>query len=419
MAENLSTFSAHMASLAAIVGAASKHSLVLLDEVGVGTDPGEGAALAQAILETLADKGCRVIATTHYNLLKEMADVDPRFCNASVEFDPETLAPTYRLHLGTPGASSATAVAARMGMPNAVLDRAIALLDREDRQLDRMLSELSASRAALDEEQRVVSLLRAESEAVRSQYLSKLERLHERRDKLVREMRKDLDRAFKEAHGQVAAVIRRLQHGTTSAQEAAGARSELLALQERAREAETESQSGLGAGPVSAKASETIDWRQVGAGDRVRVPGGGTGILESLPDRRGRVRVQVGTAQLVIAADQIRPATRSSEPSGGGSVQAEGADLGEVAAMGGGTLHCDLRGLRVEDALDRLAEAIDHGLVEARDELRIVHGFGTGALRRAVRESLARSPFVTAARAGAPEEGGDGVTFAEFSQPKS
>jgi len=422
IAESLSTFSAHMAGLAAIVGAASERSLVLLDEVGVGTDPGEGAALAQAVLETLADKGCRVIATTHYNLLKEMADVDPRFCNASVEFDPETLAPTYRLHLGTPGASSATAVAARMGMPNAVLERANALLDREDRQLDRMLSELSASRAALDEEQRVVSQLRAQSEAVRSEYLAKLERLHERRDKLVREMRVDLDRAFTDAHGQIASVIRNLQRGSASAQEAAGARSELLALQEQTREAQGHAEPGPDSGSSGAETASAIDWRQVDAGDCVRVPGGGTGILETLPDRRGRVRVKVGDAQLVIAADQVRSAPGSSEPHRGRRIRVEGAaesDPGAVAAMGGGTLHCDLRGRRVEDALDRLAEAVDRALAEARDELCIVHGFGTGALRRAVRESLARSPFVTELRPGVPQEGGDGVTFAALSQSKS
>jgi DNA mismatch repair protein MutS2 len=191
--ESLSTFSAHMANLARIVESASSRCLVILDEIGAGTDPSEGASLAQAILETLAETGARVIATTHYSLLKEMASADPRFLNASVELDEETLAPTYRLHLGTPGTSSATAVAGRMGLRPEVLERANALLEREDRQLDRLLVELSANRVALETERREARRLRAETETARDEYRHKLERLQERRDQLFRSLRDDLE----------------------------------------------------------------------------------------------------------------------------------------------------------------------------------------------------------------------------------
>jgi DNA mismatch repair protein MutS2 len=199
--EHLSTFSAHMANLARIIDRASPHSLVVLDEVGVGTDPGEGAALAQAILETLADAGARTIATTHYNLLKEMAEADHRFANASVEFDPETLEPTYRLRMGFPGSSSAAAVAARMGLRADVLERANQILDREDRQLDRILTELAASRTALEREQQETLRIREETEGVRDLHRAKLERLQQRRDDLYRTMRVDLDRILGEQSG--------------------------------------------------------------------------------------------------------------------------------------------------------------------------------------------------------------------------
>jgi DNA mismatch repair protein MutS2 len=192
--EHLSTFSAHLANLARIVDRASQHSLVILDEVGVGTDPGEGAALAQAILEKLADCGARTIATTHYNLLKELAESDARFSNASVDFDPDTLEPTYRLRTGFAGASSAVTVAARMGLRSDVLERANQILDREDRQLDRMLAELAASRAALEREQLETARIREDTENVRSLHRAKLERLQQRRDDLYQSMRKDLDR---------------------------------------------------------------------------------------------------------------------------------------------------------------------------------------------------------------------------------
>ncbi len=409
MRESLSTFSAHMVNLARIVRTASRNTLALLDEVGVGTDPGEGAALAQAVLEALADAGSRVVATTHYNLLKEMAAVDPRFCNASVDFDPETLAPTYRLHLGTPGASSATAVAARMGMPSKVLDRANALLSREDRRLDQILSELSSSRATLETEQREAKAARAESEGLRNEYREKLERLQERRDALFLSMREDLDRAFKEAHAEVAGVIRDLQRGG-SARDAAAARARLQALEEEARRAEQEV--GL---ERRGKGARTLDWRSARAGDTVGIPGGGAGVLQSLPDRQGRVRVRVGAATLVVPADRVTAATggeiaKPATP----RVRVDRAEhpASEATIQLGGTLHCDLRGLRAEEARERVAEALDRALADDRAAVEFVHGVGTGALRRVVRETLAESPWVTDVAGGDPDHGGEGVTTA-------
>jgi DNA mismatch repair protein MutS2 len=408
--ESLSTFSAHMVTLAGIVKSASRNSLALLDEVGVGTDPGEGAALAQAVLETLADAGARVLATTHYNLLKEMAAVDARFCNASVDFDPRTLAPTYRLHLGTPGASSATAVAARMGMPSAVLDRANALLDREDRRLDRMLSELSTSRAALEAEQREVAAVRAESESIRDEYRAKLERLQERRDKLFLAMREDLDLAFKDAHAEVARVIRELQRGG-SPRVASEARVQLQALEEKTKAAEREA--GI---DRREERADAFEWRRAKPGDVVGLPGGGTGMLEALPDQKGRVRVRAGNATIVVPADRItRPvgSAGAAKPSGPRVRLEPAAGPGPAGAtVGGGTLHCDLRGLRVEEARERIAEALDRALADDRAAVEFVHGVGTGALRRTVREELAASSFVSDLQSGDPERGGDGVTTA-------
>jgi DNA mismatch repair protein MutS2 len=411
--ESLSTFSAHMASLARIVARAGPRSLVVLDEIGVGTDPGEGAALAQAILERLADAGARVVTTTHYGLLKEMAGVDPRFENASVEFDPETLAPTYRLRLGEPGSSSAAAVAARMGMPSAVLERADALTRREDRQLDRMLSELAASRAALERERRQVESLRAESEATRSEYRAKLERLQARRDALYRSMRDDLDSAFKQAHRDVAGVIRDLQRGP-SAQKAAAARAQLEALAARARLAEQEA--GVAPPPAPSEGLVPVDWRRVRAGDRVRVTGGREGVLVSLPDRKGRATVRVGPAKLVLPAEQVGQATGSGRRDDAATrIRIERAvPTHDPAQLGGGTTECDLRGLRVEDALGRLRDFVDRAAADGRDGLRVIHGHGTGALRRAVREQLAGSPLVLDWRPGADDEGGEGVTLASL-----
>lgn len=412
--ESLSTFSAHMLNLAIVVKAATPESLVVLDEIGVGTDPGEGSALAQSILEGLADIGASVITTTHYNLLKEMAEVDPRFCNASVDFDPDTLAPTYRLRIGAAGSSSATAVASRMGMPGSVLERANKLLDREDRRLDRMLAELSASRATLEREQTEVAALRAENEATRDRYRGKLERLQERRDELFHSMRADLDRAFTDAHGQVAAVIRDLQRGGT-AQDAAHARKRLLSLKEETKKAERKS----GLQPKPEERLHPVDWRHATAGLEVVVAGSKHGKLVSLPDRRGRVRVQVGTATLVIAADSVRSSSavpRAPEPSEPRTrVHVTGAvDPARTGHVGGGIVRCDLRGMRVREALDRVLETLDRATAEGRDSAFFIHGHGTGALRNAVREALAQSHYVSEIRPGEDNEGGEGVTHAEI-----
>ena len=396
--ESLSTFSAHMANLSEIVRDAGPGSLVALDEVGVGTDPGEGAALAQAALEALADSGARVVATTHYNLLKEMADVDERFENASVEFDPETLAPTFRLRLGAAGASSATAVAARMGMPGRVLDRASALLEREDRQLDRMLSELGASRAALERERHEAAELRAEGESARNAYRHKLERLQERRDELFASMRADLDRAFREAHAEVAGVIRDLQR-QGSAQDAARAREQLLSLEAKARKAED------AASPAPAPPSTAaVDWRRARPGDAVGVPGGRRGVLVALPDRRGRATVQVGGAKLSLPADRLE-AVRGDEP----RRESRRVRVPDVPVRTAPS-RCDLRGLRVGEAIERLTDALDAAAAAGNPQLVVVHGVGTGALLRAVREHLRESPYVANFEVGDPEAGGDGVT---------
>ena len=411
--ESLSTFSAHMSNLASIVERASPRSLVVVDEIGVGTDPGEGAAIAQAVLESLADTGARVIATTHYGLLKEMADVDPRFENASVEFDPETLAPTYRLRMGVPGSSSATAVAARMGLRQDVLERAHRFLAREDRQLDRMLSELAAARTTLESERREAARLREESEAARAEYGRKLERLQARRDELYRTMRTDLDRSFRDAHAEIAGVIRTLQRGGT-AQAAAQAREQIQAIETRTRDDEARADLA----PPAAESGRPVDWRFAKPGDAVQLPGATRGVLAALPDRRGRVAVRVGGARVMVPAERVGRAPEAEEVPQRSSPQVTlGTPAAPLATAREGEEdagRCDLRGLRVDEALDRLLAALDRAAAGDRTRILIVHGLGTGALRRAVHEYLAASPYVTRFT---PE--GDGATVAELVGAKS
>jgi DNA mismatch repair protein MutS2 len=406
-----------MANLAEITRRATNRSLVALDEIGVGTDPGEGAALGQAVLETLADRGVRVIATTHYNLLKEMAEVDERFANASVEFHPETLEPTYRLRMGLPGASSATSIAARMGLDPRVIARANELLDREDRQLDRMLAELSVSRSALEAEKREIAQLRLETEAVRDEHREKLEKFQARRDKLFLEMRGDLEKSFREAHEQVAAAIRDLQRG--GAREAASARIKLQAISDAADAAQRDAGLEL---PV-ASALNPIDWSRACAGDSVAILGGGKGVLSALPDQRGRVTVRLGSARMLVPMERVGALEPSDGPkptrrepprisvtrAGPGNPRTDASDEIGVDAD-----RCDLHGLRVDEALDRLAYALDRAASAGRPSLAISHGRGTGTLRKVVREYLRDCPYISNFCSAAQQDGGDGVTLAYF-----
>ena len=409
--ESLSTFSAAMANLAGILRAAGPDTLVCLDEVGVGTDPSEGAAIAQSTLEALADDGARVITTTHYNLLKEMAEVDDRFENASVEFDPETLAPTYRVRIGAPGASSATTVAARMGMPQGVLDRAAALLDREDRRLDRMLAELAASRALLESEQAAAATLRAESEQAREEYRTKLSRLQERRDKLFGEMRGELDASFKEAHGEVSRIIAELQRAPSS-RRAADAKAKLETLRDETER--VQKAKGFEARKAPAEpAFAPVDWPKARVGDPVRTPGGGEGTLVALPDRKGRVSVRVSGRKVVLGRDQLTSTVAGGAPEAPRKPREREPRAEPLPpARIGGIVEVDLRGLRVEEALERLDVALDLAAAEGRDEMRVIHGIGTGALKRAVREHLPRSHYVVETAEAARDEGGAGATRA-------
>jgi DNA mismatch repair protein MutS2 len=414
--ENLSTFSAHMANLATITRRSSARSLVVLDEIGVGTDPGEGAALAQAILETLASRNARVVVTTHYNLLKEMAEIDDRFANASVEFDSDTLEPTYRVRMGLPGISSATSVAARMGLEASVIERANELLDREDRQLDRVLSELAANRSALEAEQREIAQIRLETEAARTEHREKLQKLQGRRDKLFHSMREELEASFREAHEQIATVIRDLQRGGR-AHDAAQARQKIKALEEDA--AAVQREAGLEA--ADDNPLNPIDWSHACAGDPVEIQGGGIGILASLPDRRGRVTVRRGSARVTLPMQRVGAATAPSvkgasrRPAPHVTVTRardhDDPDVEDSDAVAD-TGRCDLHGLRVEEALDRLVYALDRAASAGHARLAINHGRGTGALRRAVHEHLRACPYISQYTSASQEDGGEGVTIA-------
>jgi DNA mismatch repair protein MutS2 len=391
--QNLSTFSSHLRAVRAALDVAGPGALVLLDELGAGTDPAEGAALAMAIVEHLLGLGARVVVTTHYAELKAFAARTPRVANAAVAFDPETLAPTYRLVYGVPGASQAFDIARRLGLPEAILARAAALERPEERRWGEavagMLREEERLRAARREVEDERARLAAEREALEA----------ERRDLAARRAAW-LEAARREAE-EVRAVARR---------EAEAALREIRRLVEEAaaaeRRAEALRQAEALARALAARAvrpaAPGVPVADVRPGQAVRVRGGGrAGTVAAVEG--GLAVVQVGAMRLRVPVAELEPAP---ETEGEASARAAARPLSERVVQA----ECDLRGLRVDEALARVDKALDDAVLAGVPEIRLVHGKGTGALRQAVAEFLRGHPQVAAFRLAGAAEGGSGAT---------
>jgi DNA mismatch repair protein MutS2 len=295
-----------------------------------------------------------------------------------------------------------------MGLDPAIVERANELLAREDRQLDRVLAELTSSRAALEAEERDIARVRIETEALRDEHRRKLERLQERRDKLFAEMRDELEQSFRNAHENIAEVIRNLQRGGT-ARHAARAREQIQSIAAAAKEQQREA----GLSDAGEAALPELDWSTIQVGDPVQVAPGGRAVLLAVPDRRGRVAVRLGSARVLVPRDRVGAAPGGAKRQPGSVVRVTSptpAVPSDAAFDAAG--HCDLRGLRVDEALDRLVAALDRAISADRSSLAVIHGLGTGTLRKAVREHLRASTYVADYAAAAREEGGEGVTIA-------
>ena len=403
----LSTFSARMTNLAGIVGEACEDTLVILDELGEGTEPGEGAAIAQAVLEALVERGATVIATTHFNRLKEMAGSDEHFVNASAEFDPDTLRPTYRIQVGAPGSSGATWVAERMGLPAPVLERAHQLLDHEDRKLEALTRSLSELRQELEVERREARGVREQGEAARALYEARLEKLRVAREEALSAMKSELEGAFQHAREELAGVMRTVQaSGAADGKAANRAYRRIESIEQRT--AAVEEQHAAAPAP-----REIIDWKSLQAGARLELEGvSGEATLLEPPNRRGRVVVRVGDARTELPARRVLRVLTAAEapPAPPRAVSHLAVDREPEPEQA--TPQCDLRGLRVDEALDRAERHLQRVLGHGVERVRFIHGHGTGALRSAIRAWLRDLPDVSRVEPGGDHEGGNGVTIA-------
>ena len=418
VAQSLSTFSGHLRSIVRIVEAAAPNKLILLDELGAGTDPTEGSALAQALLDHFIKAGALIAATTHYAELKLYAHTTPQARNANVEFDVETLRPTYRLSIGLPGQSQAFAIAERLGLPAAIVADARSRLTEEQHAFEETLASIKATEVETTEALAVARLAEERARTTLAAAEEERRRVHREHEETVKAARDEAERLVDDVRGEVRRMRRHLERETVTQRsldegmERAQAHLERLPEVPPAREA------------VRIAPLVPIEWR---AGMRARSVGGGwEGRLAALEKGGKRATVEVGGMRITVPIEDLELAVGGeSEGRAGGVGGANRAmESGRESSGSAARLQLDrartvassldLRGAKVVEALEALDRYLDDAGLAGLEQATIIHGLGTGALRDAVRDHATGHPLVTSWRPGGRGEGGDGATVVTF-----
>ncbi|MGH2453769.1 MAG: endonuclease MutS2 [bacterium] len=404
--QNLSTFSSHMGAVVEILAQAAPPALVLLDEVAAGTDPTEGAALARAIIETLLARGVRTAVTTHYNDLKALAYQQEGIENASVEFDPETLQPTFRLLLGQPGQSNALIIARRLGLDPGVVDRARSFLSTDRLRADELLRDMAGDRQVAARDREEAERLRTEARTLADRYQAEVSRMQGDRRRLIETARREAEESLRRTRRELDTVLEEVRAARTeeAAQVARRRLAELAAVWAQRAEEEPREDAGP---PLAA----------VEVGQSVHIPAlGRSGRVSAPPDARGDVEVEVGAVRARLPLNALRGTAPADD---GGGPERPARPRGSAGARQGGEpravpLSLSVRGQTVDEALAEVDRYLDEAALAGLDQVTLIHGKGTGTLRRAIAAFLRGHPHVRAFRGGGPGEGGEGVTVVEL-----
>ena len=401
--QSLSTFSSHLTNIVGIMREADRDSLVLFDELGAGTDPTEGAALATAIIETLKERGTKIIGTTHYSELKGYALKTPGVENASVEFDVETLRPTYRLLIGVPGKSNAFEISRRLGLDDFVIEKAKGFVSEENMQFEDLIRDLQEKSIIANRDAREAERIKIETEKIKRTYEEKLKRLETTRDKAYNEARreaKEIISAAKDEADEILKAMRELEKLGISG----GGRKRLEEERKKLKDSLEDREKALikereNAGEVIEKVTLGMEAFLPSLNQKV--------IIISMPDNRGEVQVEAGIMKISVKLKDLRKAEKTKEEKVRKKREVR-LNLRSVESR------LDLRGLDAEEACYRTDKYLDEAYMANLGEVTIVHGKGTGILRKAINDMLKRHPHVKSYRLGAYGEGGDGVTMVEL-----
>ena len=419
--QNLSTFSAHMTNTVRILNQADSRSLCLFDELGAGTDPTEGAALAIAILSFLHNMKCRTMATTHYSELKVFALTTPGVENASCEFSVETLRPTYRLLIGVPGKSNAFAISQKLGLPDYIIEDARSHLEAKDESFEDLLASLESSRLTIEKEQEEIKAYKEEISQLKTRLTQKEERLKERQDKMMKNAAEEAQRILREAKETADQTIRQINKLGT----AAGYNKELEAERAKLRDQLKKTDDKLA---VKAKGpSQPISPKKIKIGDGVKVLSLGLkGTVSSLPNAKGDLFVQMGILRSqvnirdleLLKEDDI--SATLSDGSGGRNIwtpaKGKGTGSGKIKMSKSFSVptEVNLIGMTVDEAMPVMEKYLDDAYLAHMPSVRVVHGRGTGALKNAVHQRLRKLKYVKEFRLGEFGEGDSGVTIVTF-----
>lgn len=406
--QSLSTFSSHMTNIVSFLKKVDDQSLVLFDELGAGTDPTEGAALAISILNHLHMRGIRTMATTHYSELKVYALSTPGVENASCEFDVETLRPTYHLLIGIPGKSNAFAIAGKLGLPNFIIEDAKTRLTEQDESFEDILTDLETSRRTIEKEQETIASYKREIERLKQETQKKQEKLEEQRDRILREANEKAHAILAEAKETADETMRNF-HKFGKANISAA---EMERERERIRKKMESTRSGMMKEPAKPKKEyKPSDFK---LGESVKVLSMNiNGTVASLPDNKGNLTVQMGILRSQVNISDLEiidetPAYLKKTTRAGGKGKIKMSKSLSVST------EINLLGKTVDEAVAELDKYLDDASLAHLSSVRIVHGKGTGALRKGIHQYLRRQKHVRSFRLGEFGEGDAGVTIAEL-----
>ena len=406
--QSLSTFSSHMTNIVSFLKDVDEKSLVLFDELGAGTDPTEGAALAIAILSHLHQRNIRAMATTHYSELKVYALSTPGVENACCEFDVESLKPTYRLLIGIPGKSNAFAISGKLGLPDYIIEDAKQRLSEQDVSFEDLLTDLESSKRTIEKEQEAIAAYKREVESLKIQAKQKQEKIEEQRDRILKEANEKAGSILREAKELADETMKNFRKFGKESISAADMEKERERLRQKIKE--TSSANAL---PVQKqkKAYKPGDFK---LGESVKVLSMNlTGTVSSLPDSRGNLTVQMGILRSQVNISDLEiidePASYST-----GSKKGTSRSKMKMSKSLSVRPEINLLGKTVDEAVSELDKYLDDALLSHLNTVRIVHGKGTGALRKGIHEYLRRQKHVKSYRLAEFGEGGAGGTIVEF-----
>ncbi|HIT93007.1 MAG TPA: endonuclease MutS2 [Candidatus Stercorousia faecigallinarum] len=402
--QNLSTFSSHMTNIIEIINRSNEKSFVLLDEICAGTDPVEGAVLAQVILEKLAQKNVLSTVTTHYGELKALEYLNPYFKNASVEFNTETLRPTYKLLIGIPGLSNAISIAANLGLEQALVDKAKNIVVSTKDPSILVVEKLQETQAKLAQNLEEAENLKETSQNLKTEYEHSLAEVKKDKKKTVKIIKDKFDREMLDAKAEIKEILDELRRE----------KSEKIARRSYARLAQTEQKFRGKLSEFDEKQQyKEINWSNVKTGDKLILKELHQPVtILALPDKNNYIMVQMGNFKTKIKCDKLAPYDAAFEkkenvyrPSSFEKFELRKTSISNTL---------DLRGYKVEDALDSLEFYLDKASLANLANVTVIHGHGTGALKSAVRDFLSTSPYVAKFRPGEDNEGGDGVSIVDI-----